>query len=131
MLKTLSLEKADPLPLLVFVNKGIESGSNKLPLDVIAEVCGDSVAEVATFLVSQASSTVVLKGSDMDRCAERTLFRQGDCQAPADAGVRSVQVDQTRATDSRAFPPASVRRTSTLNSSHTTDIIFSAASDAT
>ena len=48
----LNLQKVSPLPLLVFVNKGIETGSNKLPLEVIEEVCGSEIARVSTFLVS-------------------------------------------------------------------------------
>lgn len=31
---------------------GIEIGTNKLPLDVISETCGQAVADVSTFLVS-------------------------------------------------------------------------------
>lgn len=50
VLASLSLEKLNPIPLLVFVNKGIETGSNKLPLEVIENVCGTEVARVATFL---------------------------------------------------------------------------------
>ena len=38
--------------MLIFVNKGIEIGSNKLPLEVIEETCGAEVARVSTFLVS-------------------------------------------------------------------------------
>lgn len=41
------------LPLLVFVNKGIETGTNRLPLEIIAENCGKEVARASTFLVSR------------------------------------------------------------------------------
>lgn len=37
------------LPLLVFVNKGIESGSDLLPHDVIKDECGKEVADVCVF----------------------------------------------------------------------------------
>lgn len=43
--------------MLIFVNKGIEIGSNKLPLEVIQETCGAEAARVSTFLVSNRSET--------------------------------------------------------------------------
>jgi glycerol-3-phosphate dehydrogenase len=51
MLKSLNLPSVKRLPLLVFVNKGIEIGTNKLPLEVIAEAANDEIARVSTFLV--------------------------------------------------------------------------------
>lgn len=56
MLAALSLKLVKPLPLLVFVNKGIETGTNQLPLEVIAEVCGEDIAHVSSFLVSSIHS---------------------------------------------------------------------------
>lgn len=55
VLDSLHLDALPParLPLLVFVNKGIETGTNKLPLEVIEEACGKEVAHVSTFLVSR------------------------------------------------------------------------------
>jgi hypothetical protein len=41
----------DKLPLLIFVNKGIEVGTNALSLDIIAETCGKEAARAATFIV--------------------------------------------------------------------------------
>src|SRR5438270_5619639 len=41
----------DNLPLLIFVNKGIEVGSNALTLEIIVETCGSDVAKAATFIV--------------------------------------------------------------------------------
>lgn len=40
------------LPLLIFVNKGIEQDTQALTLEIIADTCGPEVARVATFLVS-------------------------------------------------------------------------------
>lgn len=48
-----SLDDAD-LPLLIFVNKGIETDTNALTLEIIADTCGKDVAKVSTFLVSGA-----------------------------------------------------------------------------
>jgi hypothetical protein len=42
----------DSLPLLIFVNKGIEVGTQALTLEIIAETLGKDVARSATFLVS-------------------------------------------------------------------------------
>ena len=40
------------LPLLIFVNKGIEIGTQALTLEIIADTCGSEFARVATFIVS-------------------------------------------------------------------------------
>lgn len=40
------------LPLLIFVNKGIEVGTNALTLEIIADTWGPDVAKAATFIVS-------------------------------------------------------------------------------
>lgn len=40
------------LPLLIFVNKGIEMGTNALTLEIIADTCGEHIARAATFIVS-------------------------------------------------------------------------------
>lgn len=40
------------LPLLIFVNKGIEISTRALTLEIIADTCGKDVARVATFIVS-------------------------------------------------------------------------------
>jgi len=41
----------DALPLFIFVNKGIEQGTNALSLEIIADTCGKDVARVSTFIV--------------------------------------------------------------------------------
>ena len=41
------------LPLLIFVNKGIETDTNALTLEIIADTCGKDIARVSTFLVSR------------------------------------------------------------------------------
>ncbi|KAF7307132.1 Glycerol-3-phosphate dehydrogenase [NAD(+)] [Mycena indigotica] len=38
------------LPLLIFVNKGIEIGTDALTLEIIADTCGVEVAKAATFI---------------------------------------------------------------------------------
>lgn len=40
------------LPLLIFVNKGIETETQALTLEIIADTCGPDFARVATFIVS-------------------------------------------------------------------------------
>jgi hypothetical protein len=39
------------LPLLIFVNKGIEQGTQALTLEIIVDTCGPELAKVSTFLV--------------------------------------------------------------------------------
>lgn len=43
------------LPLLIFVNKGIETKTKALTLEIIADTCGKDIAKVATFIVSTAT----------------------------------------------------------------------------
>ncbi|KJA25814.1 hypothetical protein HYPSUDRAFT_37294, partial [Hypholoma sublateritium FD-334 SS-4] len=38
------------LPLLIFVNKGIEVGTHALTLEIIADTCGPDIAKLATFI---------------------------------------------------------------------------------
>ena len=45
----------DRLPLLIFVNKGIEASTQCMTLEIIADELGPEVARVATFLVSKSS----------------------------------------------------------------------------
>ena len=40
------------LPLLIFVNKGIEIKTRALTLEIIADTCGAKIAKEATFIVS-------------------------------------------------------------------------------
>ncbi|KAH7914777.1 6-phosphogluconate dehydrogenase [Hygrophoropsis aurantiaca] len=41
---------ADKLPLLIFVNKGIETSTQALTLEIIVDTCGSHVAKMATFI---------------------------------------------------------------------------------
>lgn len=41
----------DNLPLMIFVNKGIEIGTYALTLEIIADTCGPDIAKAATFIV--------------------------------------------------------------------------------
>jgi hypothetical protein len=45
------------MPLLIFVNKGIEIGSHALTLEIITDTCGPEIAKAATFIVSLISCT--------------------------------------------------------------------------
>lgn len=45
----------DDLPLMIFVNKGIESSTQCMTLEIIADELGPEVAKVTTFLVSTSS----------------------------------------------------------------------------
>lgn len=45
----------DKLPLMIFVNKGIEVNTQSITLEIIADELGPEVAKVATFLVSASS----------------------------------------------------------------------------
>ncbi|KAL0951468.1 hypothetical protein HGRIS_008156 [Hohenbuehelia grisea] len=38
------------LPLLIFVNKGVEIGTHALTLEIIADTCGGAIARAATFI---------------------------------------------------------------------------------
>lgn len=77
----------DNLPLLIFVNKGIEVGSNALTLEIIVDTWGSDVAKAATFIVRLSAFfcqfTLILYGS-LDPLlpkkvrAETTLARLSD-----------------------------------------------------
>jgi len=40
------------IPLFIFVNKGIEIGTQALTLEIIVDTCGPAIARAATFIVS-------------------------------------------------------------------------------
>ena len=40
------------VPLLIFVNKGIETKTRALTLEIIADTCGPEIAKISTFIVS-------------------------------------------------------------------------------
>lgn len=46
------------LPLIIFVNKGIEINTRALTLEIIADTCGPVIARVATFIVSSSCDSV-------------------------------------------------------------------------
>ncbi|KAL0578514.1 hypothetical protein V5O48_003507 [Marasmius crinis-equi] len=74
------------IPLLIFVNKGIEIGTHALTLEIIADTCGPDVAKAATFIsgpsfakeVVQRQPTSVSVASLTESEAERAsaLFHQ-------------------------------------------------------
>lgn len=47
----------ETMPLMIFVNKGIEIESNALTLEIITDTCGPEIAQAATFIVSFTLST--------------------------------------------------------------------------
>ncbi|KAI0285447.1 glycerol-3-phosphate dehydrogenase [Russula aff. rugulosa BPL654] len=55
-----SLDEAH-LPLLIFVNKGIETGTNALTLEIIADTCGKDIARVSTFLSGPSFATEIIR----------------------------------------------------------------------
>ena len=46
------------LPTLIFVNKGVEIGTQALTLEIIADTCGQGMAKAAAFLVRAIGSVV-------------------------------------------------------------------------
>ncbi|KAN0111613.1 6-phosphogluconate dehydrogenase, C-terminal-like protein [Russula decolorans] len=55
-----SLDEAH-LPLLIFVNKGIETDTNALTLEIIADTCGKDIARVSTFLSGPSFATEIIR----------------------------------------------------------------------
>ncbi|KAF8445751.1 6-phosphogluconate dehydrogenase [Boletus edulis BED1] len=49
------------LPLLIFVNKGIETDTQALTLEIIADTCGGDVARVATFISGPSFATEIVR----------------------------------------------------------------------
>lgn len=76
----------DALPLFIFVNKGIEQGTNALSLEIIADTCGKDVARVSTFISGpsfakeivhrQPTSVSVSSLSSEHAAAVTTIFHQ-------------------------------------------------------
>lgn len=48
------------MPLLIFVNKGIEVGTHALTLEIIVDTCGPEVARAATFIVRSSAVEYIL-----------------------------------------------------------------------
>ncbi|KAF7979372.1 hypothetical protein HWV62_42452 [Athelia sp. TMB] len=55
-----SLDEAK-LPLLIFVNKGIEIGTQALTLEIIADTCGPQIAQAATFISGPSFATEIVR----------------------------------------------------------------------
>ncbi|KAF8599758.1 glycerol-3-phosphate dehydrogenase [Ceratobasidium sp. AG-I] len=51
----------DKIPLLIFVNKGIETGTQALTLEIIAESCGKEMAKASTFLSGPSFAKEIIK----------------------------------------------------------------------
>ncbi|KAI0673384.1 NAD-dependent glycerol-3-phosphate dehydrogenase [Trametes maxima] len=51
----------DKLPLLIFVNKGIEINTRALTLEIIADTCGPAIAKVATFISGPSFAAEIIK----------------------------------------------------------------------
>ncbi|KAI5121139.1 hypothetical protein M0805_007137 [Coniferiporia weirii] len=51
----------DALPLLIFVNKGIEISTRALTLEIIADTCGVEVAKVATFISGPSFAKEIIR----------------------------------------------------------------------
>ncbi|KIM47810.1 hypothetical protein M413DRAFT_439489 [Hebeloma cylindrosporum] len=76
----------DNLPLLIFVNKGIEVGTNALTLEIIADTCGPEIAKAATFISGpsfakeivqrQPTSVSVASLTEEEAIKASTLFHQ-------------------------------------------------------
>ncbi|KAG6381008.1 hypothetical protein JVT61DRAFT_5403 [Boletus reticuloceps] len=49
------------LPLLIFVNKGIETDTQALTLEIIADTCGGDIARVATFISGPSFATEIVR----------------------------------------------------------------------
>ncbi|QRW24731.1 NAD-dependent glycerol-3-phosphate dehydrogenase C-terminus [Rhizoctonia solani] len=49
------------IPLMIFVNKGIEAGSQALTLEIIAESCGPDVAKASTFISGPSFAKEIVK----------------------------------------------------------------------
>jgi glycerol-3-phosphate dehydrogenase len=70
----------DKLPLLIFVNKGIEQDTQALTLEIIADTCGPEVARVATFLVGPRKLCQTASQNVFDSLAP--LLQKKVCAAP-------------------------------------------------
>ncbi|KIM70375.1 hypothetical protein SCLCIDRAFT_12886 [Scleroderma citrinum Foug A] len=53
--------KGDKLPLMIFVNKGIETGTQALTLEIIADTCGSEIARAATFISGPSFATEIVR----------------------------------------------------------------------
>lgn len=70
-----SFDRAN-LPLMIFVNKGIETDTQALTLEIIADTCGSEIARAATFIVSVVLSADFRcrdSGSSLDHHLQRKV----------------------------------------------------------
>lgn len=49
------------MPLLIFVNKGIEIGTHALTLEIVADTCGADIAKAATFISGPSFAKEIVK----------------------------------------------------------------------
>jgi len=52
---------AKNMPLLIFVNKGIEIGTQALTLEIVADTCGTDIAKAATFISGPSFATEIVE----------------------------------------------------------------------
>lgn len=74
-IKVKGLLDGDSLPLLAFVNKGIEAHTKALTLQVIAETLGHRAARVATFIVRAFASIPATRHEAKDRSEISRVLR--------------------------------------------------------
>lgn len=72
----------DKVPLLIFVNKGIETGTQALTLEIIAEACGTEVAKVSTFLVGLTIAWRITRWTNVARSPVRPLRKKASHLRP-------------------------------------------------
>ncbi|KAG2755456.1 NAD-dependent glycerol-3-phosphate dehydrogenase [Suillus brevipes Sb2] len=72
-----SFDRAN-LPLMIFVNKGIESGTQALTLEIIADTCGSEIARAATFISGPSFAKEIV------------------CRQPTSVSVASLTESQAR-----------------------------------
>ncbi|KAF9244512.1 6-phosphogluconate dehydrogenase [Melanogaster broomeanus] len=51
----------EKLPLMIFVNKGIETNTHALTLEIIADTCGSDIARAATFISGPSFATEIVR----------------------------------------------------------------------
>ena len=64
------------VPLLIFVNKGIEIKTHALTLEIIADTCGPEIAKVATFIVSSPVRSCHSSSLSVHMHVVRPVFRE-------------------------------------------------------
>ena len=111
----------DRLPLMIFVNKGIEASTQCMTLEIIADELGPEAAKAATFLVShtcgEVSMVLILTSSPGRRLQKKVRFQLRFKRAdedhrshPSPTHLRVHRIINTRAgaKSSGGFSPAMV-----------------------